>query len=68
MRTYQVNSWVSVRPKTEAALMEALTHGPISVAIEGSLLSFQLYSGGVYHSAKCGKELNHGKLMHHGFY
>lgn len=56
----QVVKWVDVNT-TEAALMEALQVGPVSVAIEADKFSFQLYSHGVY-TATCGTNLDHGVL------
>ncbi len=51
-----------MKEKTEWALMEAVTHGPVSVSIEGGLPSFQFYKSGVFHDDACGAELNHGKV------
>lgn len=43
-----VQSYVSVNPKSDSALMTALTIGPVSISIEADTRSFQLYSGGIY--------------------
>lgn len=47
----------------EAALLQALNIGPVSVAIEADKSAFQLYSGGVLDSDACGKTLDHGVLL-----
>lgn len=44
----KVQSYVSVTPKSDSALMTALTVGPVSISIEADMKSFQLYSGGIY--------------------
>lgn len=46
----------------EDALAEAVSQGPVSVAIDASGFRFQLYSGGVM-SFKCGSQLDHGVLV-----
>ena len=53
---------MSVESKSEEALKTATaTQGPISVGIDASHFSFQLYSHGVYHSAMCSStRLDHG--------
>merc|ERR1711994_916700 len=45
----------------EQALMEAVSEGPVSVAIEADQQAFQLYRGGVL-SKTCGTKLDHGVL------
>merc|ERR1711982_108892 len=44
-----------------AALKEALTHGPVSVAVD-AMTSFQFYFGGIVSSNLCGAALDHGVL------
>lgn len=59
-----LSSYVDVESGSEDALKQAIgTYGPVSVAIDASHISFQLYSHGVYHSFFCSsKNLDHGVL------
>jgi len=47
---------------SEDALAEAVSEGPVSVAIDATSSKFQLYSGGVM-SYRCGSQLDHGVLV-----
>ena len=44
----KVQSYVSVTPKSDSALMTALTVGQVSISIEADTRSFQLYNSGIY--------------------
>jgi len=57
-----ISSYVDVPANNEAALLQALSKGPVSVAIEADQQSFQFYSGGIYSDPGCGTQLDHGVL------
>lgn len=59
------SGYVDVTQGDENALQEAVaTVGPISIAIDASHMSFQMYSGGVYDEPECSSyQLDHGVLV-----
>jgi len=56
-----VTGFKDVAHDDENALMEALTLGPVSIAIEADKSAFQFYKSGVL-SSTCGTQLDHGVL------
>ena len=58
-----ISSYVDVAANNVTALLDAVTLGPVSVAIEADTTSFQLYSSGVYSNTGCGTALDHGVLV-----
>ncbi|XP_011306042.1 cathepsin L-like [Fopius arisanus] len=57
-------SWVNIHKGNEEDLKAAVaTMGPVSVAIDASLRSFQYYSDGVYEDPECSHRLNHAVLI-----
>lgn len=52
----RISKWYNTPEGNVSALVEAIyMHGPISVAIDASHLSFAFYSHGVYYEPKCGE-------------
>jgi len=41
----------------------AVATQPVSVAIEADKMVFQMYTGGIINSARCGTNLDHGVLV-----
>jgi len=59
-----VTSYLNVPSGDEAGLLKAGMKGPVSVAIDASQQSFQLYDSGVYYEPECSSsQLDHGVLM-----
>ncbi|KRX00829.1 hypothetical protein PPERSA_02008 [Pseudocohnilembus persalinus] len=59
-KVYWKNSGAKQVPANSPdAMKEAVAQGPISIAIDGASIYFQLYNGGVLDTAKCGTQLNH---------
>ena len=58
-----MNDCKDVPANDQNALKEAVSIGPVSVAIEADTRTFQLYSGGVLTSDDCGTNLDHGVLI-----
>lgn len=57
-----IKGFKDVQPHSSNALMEALTHQPVSIGIEADQASFQFYGGGVM-SGSCGSKVDHGVLV-----
>lgn len=52
----QITNWYNTPEGDVQALVDAIyQHGPISVAIDASHLSFGFYSHGVYFEPQCGR-------------
>jgi len=49
----------SVKHMSEEALEQALTHGPVMVALEADTKIFQGYTGGVLNTDQCGTSVDH---------
>ncbi|KAI3495352.1 hypothetical protein L1887_37675 [Cichorium endivia] len=54
----KISGHEKVPANNEKALLQAVAHQPVSIAIDASGYDFQLYSGGVF-SGTCGTELDH---------
>ncbi|KAJ4830637.1 hypothetical protein Tsubulata_036749, partial [Turnera subulata] len=54
-----ITGYEDVPANNEAALMKAVAHQPIAVAIDAGGYEFQFYSSGVF-TGSCGTELDHG--------
>jgi KDEL-tailed cysteine endopeptidase len=52
-----------VSPNNQVDLKEAVSKGPVSIAIEADTRVFQFYSSGVITSTSCGTKLDHGVLI-----
>jgi len=59
-----ISSWTDIPSGSEPDLQKAIaTVGPVSVAIDASQYTFQLYSGGIYYDPNCSSQfLDHGVL------
>lgn len=58
----QFTKCADVTPNNQLALKEAVSIGPVSVAIDANSKLFQFYSSGVITDATCGTTLDHGVL------
>jgi len=57
------SSCIDVTPNNQLHLKEAVSRGPVSIAIEADTTVFQLYSSGVITDESCGTSLDHGVLV-----
>merc|ERR1719187_3064954 len=59
-----ISSWTDIPTGSEPDLQKAIaTVGPISVGIDASQYTFQLYAGGIYYDENCSSQfLDHGVL------
>jgi hypothetical protein len=60
-----ISDWVELTSESEYELQLALAYvGPIAVAVDSSLASFQQYQSGIYDDPACNNEPNHaGKIF-----
>jgi C1A family cysteine protease len=58
-----ITDCADVPANNQLALKEAVSFGPVSIAIEADTRIFQSYSSGVITSSSCGTELDHGVLI-----
>ena len=61
--TARFTGCVDVTPMNQNHLKDAVSRGPVSVAIEADTSVFQHYTGGVISSLSCGTNLDHGVLV-----
>ena len=59
----KISGCVDVTKNNQVYLKEAVSRGPVSIAIEADTKTFQLYTGGVITSSACGTNLDHGVLI-----
>jgi len=62
-KSVKISSCVDVTPNNQLHLKDAVSKGPVSIAIEADTSVFQFYSGGVIDNVKCGTNLDHGVLI-----
>jgi len=59
----KISGCVDVTKNNQVDLKEAVSKGPVSIAIEADTKTFQLYKSGVITSDACGTDLDHGVLI-----
>ena len=60
----KVSSYINVTPYSDDAMMSALVIGSVSIAIQASSRSFQLYNDGIYTDLQdCGNDLDHAVIL-----
>lgn len=58
-----VTDYHDVSPNNADQMQQAVSQGPVSIAIEADKSVFQLYKEGVFKSESCGTQLDHGVLV-----
>ena len=58
-----ISGCVDVTKNNQVNLKEAVSRGPVSIAIEADTKAFQLYTSGVLTGDACGTKLDHGVLI-----
>jgi C1A family cysteine protease len=58
-----ISGCVDVTKNNQVNLKEAVSNGPVSIAIEADTKAFQLYTSGVLTGDACGTNLDHGVLI-----
>ena len=58
-----ISGCVDVTKNNQVNLKEAVSRGPVSIAIEADTKAFQLYTSGVLTGSACGTKLDHGVLI-----
>jgi C1A family cysteine protease len=59
----KVKACYSVKANDQLALKEAVSKGPVAIAIEADTKYFQSYASGILTSSTCGTTLDHGVLV-----
>jgi len=59
----EITGFEDVPTGDEAAMQQAVSQQPVSVAIEADQFAFQFYSTGVINTPLCGTQLDHGVLV-----
>lgn len=62
VNSVSIHGHENVPANNEKALLAAVAHQPVSVAIEGGGFDFQFYSGGVF-KGECGTDLDHAVVV-----
>lgn len=58
-----ISNYSDIERNDEKILKRAVSHQPVSVAIQANKPSFQQYSSGIYSDENCGTKLDHGVLL-----
>lgn len=58
-----ISNYSDIERNDEKILKRAVSHQPVSVAIQANQPSFQQYSSGIYSDENCGTQLDHGVLV-----